>query len=335
METTLDNFYAREKMAGGEIYRRGAAMSDPTLKTESQIVRPEQNAWAELVVERPQLLARQFGMTDRGRVRDSNEDQFLVATLVKSLEVAFTSLPQASRRQSSDHAYLMVVADGVGGSVAGEEASALAIDSVETYVTEMLKWFGCCSGNDDDHVLADFRRAIALAHGRVRAEAQEHPKLRGMGTTLTLAYSVNEELYLAHVGDSRCYLLRDGTLYRLTQDHSLVEEMVRRGKLTPEQAAQHRWRHVITSTVGGDSPDVRIDVHRLQLETGDVLLLCSDGLTEMVTQEQIAEVLLQNEAPEVACRQLVALANEAGGKDNITVVVARYELLMDAGTDVQ
>jgi serine/threonine protein phosphatase PrpC len=300
-------------------------MADPAVKSETTIIRPAEELAASLPIDRPQLVAQLFGMTDPGRVRPANEDQFLVAKLVKSLEISYTSLPQPHRRHSNDHTYLLIVADGVGGSAAGEEASALAVDSVETYVLEALKWFTNCKEAEPNEVLIAFREALALAHSRVRAEAAERPQLRGMGTTLTLAYSVNDELYLAHVGDSRCYLLRAGALYRLTQDHSLVEEMIQRGILTTEQAMRHRWRHVITSTVGGESQQVRIDVHRLHLEPDDVVLLCSDGLTEMLSGSQIGEVLRAHSDPAAACVELTRLANEAGGADNITVAMARYE----------
>ena len=304
-------------------------MSDPELRTQSDVVRPLDDTQALEPPHAPQLVARCYGMTDRGRMRERNEDQFLVARLVKSLEVQETSLPQPQRRRSSDHSYLLIVADGIGGAAGGERASALAVESVETYVLETVKWFAYCQENDEDELLTEFRIALGQAHGRLRAEAARQPDLRGMGTTLTLAYSVNQELFLAHVGDSRGYLFRDGALYRLTQDHTLVDEMVRRGAIKEEEAVSHRWRHVITSSVGGTSPSVRIDVHKLHLEAGDVLLLCSDGLTEMLSAEQIAAVLTETEDPLACCRRLVDTANTAGGRDNITVALARYAMLLE------
>lgn len=304
-------------------------MSDPEVRTQTDVVRPTDDTQALEPPHAPRLVARCFGVTDVGQTRESNEDQFLVATLVKSLEVMQTSLPQPTRRRSSDHSYLLIVADGIGGAAGGERASALAIDSVETYMLETVKWFAYCQENDEDDLLTEFRTALGQAHGRLRAEAERQPDLRGMGTTLTLAYSINQELFLAHVGDSRCYLFRDGALYRLTQDHTLVDEMIRRGIVKEDEAASHRWRHVITSSVGGESPSVRIDVHKLHLEAGDVLLLCSDGLTEMVSSEQIAVVLAESEDPHLCSRRLVDMANAAGGRDNITVAMARYEIVLE------
>lgn len=299
-------------------------MSTPEMHSEVKVVNAIDLDTAILPGQRGSLAVQAFGATDKGQVRPNNEDQFLVARLNKSLNVLQTSLPQPKNRQSSDCSHLFIVADGMGGHAAGEQASALAIDSVETFVLEALKWFSHQKGEDDDKLLADFRQALGQAHERVRHEAQEHPELYGMGTTLTLAYSLNDELYVAHVGDSRCYLFRDRILYAVTQDHTLVEEMVRKGVLKPEDAVQHRWRHVITSTVGGESAKVRVDVHRLHLVPGDSVLLCSDGLTEMQTGDEIAAILQAAADPATACRELIAAANAAGGKDNITVIVAKF-----------
>jgi protein phosphatase len=263
-------------------------------------------------------------LTDTGRVRPANEDQFLIAVLHKALQIERTSLPQAKLQHSSDRSYLFVVADGMGGHAGGEQASILAVDTVEAFILETFKWFAQCKGPEQDQVLTDFQKALGHANARILAEAERHPELHGMGTTLTLAYSLNDVLFVAHVGDSRCYLQRDQALYRLTQDHTLVEEMIRRGALSAEEASRHHWRHVVTNAVGGDSAQVKVDVHMLRLEAGDRVLLCSDGLTEMASEEEINQILAAAADPEQACRRLVARANEAGGKDNITVIVAHF-----------
>ena len=271
------------------------------------------------------LTVRSFGLSDRGKVRETNEDHFLIAVLLKALQIQQTSLPQPDIHHSSDRSYLFVVADGMGGRAAGEQASALAIDSVESFVLESLKWFAACQGDEQDQVLTDFQNALREASLRVHTRATEHPELHGMGTTLTLAYSLNDELFVAHAGDSRCYLRRDGKLHRLTRDHTLVADMVRNGILPAEAAPRHRWRHVITNFVGGDSAEKEVDVelHKLKLESGDVILLCSDGLTEMLDDEEISRILQSQ--PEEACHQFVTRANDLGGRDNITSVVARFE----------
>jgi serine/threonine protein phosphatase PrpC len=301
-------------------------MSEPRISSDTAIVKAKDLQTGKGPDASPPLAVHSFGLTDRGKVRDTNEDQFLIAVLLKALRIERTSLPQPKVQHSSDRSHLFVVADGMGGHAGGEKASALAIDSVETFILETFKWFAQCKGKEQDQVLADFQSALGHANARVLAEAEERPELRGMGTTLTLAYSLNDVLFVAHVGDSRCYLCRHGELFRVTRDHTLVEDMVRHGALPAEEAAQHRWRHVITNAVGGDSAEVKVEVHKVHLEGGDRVLLCSDGLTEMLPEKEINHILQTETEPERACRRLVTQANEAGGKDNITVVVAHFHL---------
>jgi protein phosphatase len=299
-------------------------MSEPQTSSGVAVVNPHDPDTVTLPDSYPLLSVQSFGLTDAGKVRATNEDQFLIAVLLKALQVEQTSLPQPKVQHSSDRSYLFVVADGMGGHLGGEQASALAIDSVETFILETFKWFAQFKGREQDQVLADFQNALGQANARVLAEAAERPELRGMGTTLTLAYSLNDVLFVAHVGDSRCYLCRHGILHRLTRDHTLVEDLVRHGALAAEEAAHHRWRHVITNAVGGDSADLKVEVHKVHLEGGDRVLLCSDGLTEMLPEEEINEALCTEGEPEQTCRRLVSRANEAGGRDNITAVVIYF-----------
>jgi protein phosphatase len=274
------------------------------------------------------LAVRSFGLTDRGRVRPQNEDQFLIAELAKSLRVRQSSLPQRVNQTSAERGHLFLVADGVGGHHGGERASALAMQSIEDFVLNSLKWFFHLKGSEEQNLLKEFQTALRQADARLFAEAYYHPEQAGMGTTLTLAYSLDADLFIAHVGDSRCYLFRGGELHQLTRDHTLVAEMVREGLLAPEAAGRHRLRHVITNVVGGCDPGVEVEVHKAYLESGDILLLCSDGLTEMVPADRIANALAEETEPRTACERLVAEANERGGKDNITVIIARFA---DAG----
>ena len=157
--------------------------------------------------------------------------------------------------------------------------------------------------------------------------ATKRAELHGMGTTLTLAFHYEAELLVIHVGDSRAYLFRDETLRQLTQDHTVVAEMVRRGELDMAEARGHRLRHVITNVVGGPEAGVQADAHSLELRVDDELLLCSDGLTEMLSHAEISEVLRGEPDPEAACTRLISLANERGGQDNITAIVARFSAL--------
>jgi len=289
------------------------------LSTISEIFQPDHAA------PNPPLSVRTFGITHQGRVRPSNEDQFLIAELTKSMKVLQASLPQPKTQRSDERGYLFIVADGMGGHQAGEQASAMAVESIEAFALNTLSWFFLLQGTEEHDVLKEFQAALQQADAKVCREAAQHRELAGMGTTLTIAYSVGSRLYVAHVGDSRCYLLHDSELQRLTHDHTVVAEMISRGTLQPEEAAHHRLRHVITNVVGGHDLGVHVECHRIELEADYVLLLCSDGLTEMVSDDRIAAVLQARREPREACECLVAEANENGGKDNITVIAVRYE----------
>jgi protein phosphatase len=299
-------------------------MTELAIQTDVKVVGAGDVDTAELPTARP-LRAHYFGLTDPGKVRPNNEDQFLAAELVKSLRVRHSSVPQAKVQHSSDRGYLFVIADGMGGHAGGEQASALAIDSVEKFVLESCPWFVKPQDQNEDAVFADFRRALGWANGRVLAESTVNPELRGMGTTLTLAFCLNGDLFVAHAGDCRCYLLRDGLLHRLTEDHTMAADMMRMGMLSADEAAVSRWSHVVTSAVGAESCEVKVELHKVGLRAGDVLLLCSDGLTGMVGEEAIAAVLSEATDPEAASRRLVERANAAGGRDNVSVIVARFE----------
>ena len=269
-----------------------------------------------------------FGaMTHPGKVRQNNEDHFLVTRLAKIMQVFKSSLPEnGSRLFSEEVGYLMVVADGMGGAAAGEKASALAIATVEDFALNTLKWFFHL-GNDEEHaLLAELRAGIELADRAVIKRARSDPKLHGMGTTLTMAYSVATDLYVVHAGDTRAYIFHDGELQQVTNDHTLVQMLVNHGALTPEAARSHKRRNVVTNVVGGPAPGVHAEVHKIRVADGDILLLCSDGLTEPVGDPAIAEVLGREADPQAACEALVELALAVGAPDNVTVVVAKYRV---------
>ena len=263
------------------------------------------------------------GATDRGRVREKNEDQFVVAELTRALHIQASSLPQPEMLfgDARVRGNLFIVADGMGGHNAGEQASWLAVVTIEDILLNALRWFFRLTG---DAVLTEFQSAVRAADERIFHEAARQPALRGMGTTLTMAYVVNRTLFSVHVGDSRLYVMRAGKLYQLTNDHTLVGELVRQNVLDPEAASRHPMRNVITNSVGGDRPGVNPEIHKVALEPNDTLLVCSDGLTEMVGDADIVEVLSRDEEPQELCEQLIKKANDAGGHDNITAVVARF-----------
>jgi protein phosphatase len=233
-------------------------------------------------------VAEQYVGTDTGLQRRANEDSLLARSP------------------------LFVVADGMGGAQAGEVASRLAVESFR---------HGLHDTTDAEGSLAAYARAANVSiHERSQVSA-EHA---GMGTTLTAVYVGAEELAIAHVGDSRAYCLRGGELLRLTDDHSLVDELIRQGKLTPEEAIEHPQRSVITRALGPE-PEVEIDTRSYRARDGDVYLLCSDGLTTMVSDALLAEILLAHPRLRDAGEALIKAANEAGGRDNITVVLVRVE----------
>ena len=281
------------------------------------------NGAAPRPVQAP-LVVQSFGATDRGKERSSNEDQFVVATLMRALWIEQSSVPQANVHYGSDRGHVFIVADGMGGAHAGERASAVAVGAVEGFLLNALRWVLALDGSADASALNDFKAALRDADASVYGAAANDPSLRGMGTTLTLAYGVGSVLFVAHVGDSRCYLLRTGVLHQLTRDDTVVQDLLERGVVSPSDAAGHSLRHMITNVVGGHAPGVRTEVHRLTLEPGDSVLLCTDGLTNMLPTVRIQGVLESGLAPEQACAELIRLANEEGGEDNVTVVVARY-----------
>jgi PPM family protein phosphatase len=214
------------------------------------------------------------------------------------------------------------VADGMGGHRAGEQASALALVSVEQFMLNTLRWFLQLKGEGS---LVEFQEVLRSADARIFEAARNAPELKGMGTTLTMAYVIDGTLYLVHAGDSRCYLLRDGELHQLTRDHTLVAQMVQDGAMSQSDVKTSPFRNVITNAVGGNDPGVKAEVNKLQLQADDVIMLCSDGLYGMVADDELARRLAEVRDPATACAQLVARANEAGGSDNITVIVGRVE----------
>jgi PPM family protein phosphatase len=273
----------------------------------------------------PTLTVKAFGITDKGKVRPTNEDQFLIAELTKAMRVWQTSLPEPKVQVGEEHAHLFLVADGMGGHRAGERASALAVVAIEQFTLNTFKWFFGSNDTEAQKVLAQFQSALSQADASILKEAAEHPELSGMGTTVTMAFHLGAQLCVVHVGDSRAYVYRDGELHQLTQDHTVTGDMVRSGSLRPDEVAGHRLRHVITNVVGGQELGVTVEVRAFEVQAGDRLLLCSDGLTEMVTNEAIAATLEAEPAPEVAATKLLAQANDGGALDNITLVIVRFD----------
>jgi protein phosphatase len=267
------------------------------------------------------------GLSDRGRVRGNNEDHFLISRCDRVLQHLDGNLPAGLIPQrSTETAYGMIVADGMGGMVAGELASRTAITELVNLVLQTPDWLL----RPDELLLQEIQRRMAERFDRIRqtlvALAREDPTLYGMGTTMTLACSHGRELVVAHVGDSRAYLFRHGQLHRLTRDHTIAQEMVNRGLLRPEEADTHPRRHMLTTALASAGAVGPTETHQLTLMDGDQVLLCSDGLTEMVADADVADLLRLPGTSTEVCRALVDRALEAGGKDNVTVVLARYNI---------
>ena len=234
--------------------------------------------------------------------------------MLKATETTVATDVGRQRRDNEDSSYasgsVFVVADGMGGAQSGEVASKIVVDAFSSGLPE--------TGTAEERLAVVVQRANREIHERSRSEAAN----AGMGTTVTAAYLDGDAIAIAHVGDSRAYLLRGGELRRLTEDHSLVEELVRGGRLTEEEAAEHPQRSVITRALGIE-PLVEIDTWTYPLRPGDVVLLCSDGLTSMVSEQQLQRVVVAAPTLNEAAQRLIGAANEAGGRDNITVVLFR------------
>lgn len=242
------------------------------------------------------------GGTDVGRVRSSNQDSFLV----------------------SDADQLYIVADGMGGHAGGEIASSLCIQEVEKFLKQSAATLKETSGQQhpDPKILGVMAQSINYASTKIYEKALEEPNLRGMGTTATVCKVLDGHAYVAHVGDSRCYLIRCGYVYQITNDHSLVSEQVRAGIITKEEAEFHHLRNVITRSVGYQEEE-DVDTTCLPLEDGDLLLICSDGLHGKVSDKEISLTVKEFETQAVP--KLIALANQRGGDDNISVVILKAQ----------
>jgi protein phosphatase len=257
-------------------------------------------------------------------VRANNEDVFVVGELARTLIVRHTNVPQPDETHSRHRGHVFMVADGVGGHAAGEVASRLGTDSVEQFLLNTFRRLAAPSADGHD-ALRELQAALRAADARLFEEVGKHPEWRGMGTTLTLAITSGRRLFVAHAGDSRGYLFTGGTLRQLTTDHTFAADMARSGLISPSEKDRHPWRHVVTNLLGGSEQGVRAEVHLLDLHPGDGLVLCTDGLTDMVPDEAIAAALAAEADPEAACRRLIDEANRNGGEDNVTLVVARFD----------
>jgi protein phosphatase len=261
---------------------------------------------------------RLFARTDVGQVREHNEDNFLVADLTRRQR----GLMEANRQtQIGPQGAVFAVCDGMGGAAAGEIASQLAVDILCEKMIEGLDESAPIRRDDLGRRLV---RAVEAAGLRIFQEAKLDRTRRGMGTTVTAAALVDDVLFLAQVGDSRGYILRQGALTQVTRDQSLVNQLIEAGQLTEEEAETFEHNNIILQALG-TSDTVQVDLTYVELRKGDILLLCSDGLSGMVRFEEIREILSTSADPLETCKTLTERANQAGGHDNITVIVVHFD----------
>ena len=270
-------------------------------------------------------------LSHTGYRRANNEDHYLVVRLGRTLETISTSLPAGDVPERTEEVnYVMVIADGMGGHRAGEIASRMALTTLITLALDVPDWIFKMDDAHAEEIEKRSRSRVEEVDAILVGSGQRDPSLTGMGTTLTAARSLGRDLVITHVGDSRAYLLRAGNLLRLTRDHTYAQLLVDAGHLAPGDVAGSPHRHVLTNALGGSSADVQVDTDRLQIEDGDRLVLCSDGLTDLVDDEQITSILLETTRSRDACEKLVQRALDAGGRDNVTVIVAAYRIPEEA-----
>lgn len=230
-----------------------------------------------------------------------------------------------------ENAYVMAVADGMGGMAAGEVASSMALTTVVNLMLSSVKWALKLDHPEkrDEEIQEGVDRAIeylSKADFAIGRRAEEEPAYQGMGTTLTACYSFGDDLFIFHVGDSRAYLFRHGKFQQLTHDHTIAQALADLGDISHEEIATHQFKHVLTRAVGRHEGNLDVEIHHLKLAENDQVLLCTDGLTDLITDQQIAKILNSESSPQEKCDTLIKLALQAGGKDNVTAILGHYHL---------
>ncbi len=306
---------AKPEASKPEVTTNGAATATPAELAAAAPSEPPVAPEAAKPAAPQPICIRLFGRTDVGQIREHNEDNFLVADLTKGSR----GLMEVDRAQTvGARGTVLGVCDGMGGAAAGEVASQLAVDIV---YEKMLS--GSPPGSRDE-LAARLVGSIETAGQRIFSDAKADRSRRGMGTTATIAALVDNHLFLGQVGDSRGYLLRGDRLVQVTRDQSLVNQLIEAGQLTEEEAESFEHNNIILQALG-TAETVQVDLTYVELRRGDALLLCSDGLSGMVRNDEIREVLRTIDEPLEACRELTDRANQAGGHDNVTVVIARFD----------
>lgn len=240
-----------------------------------------------------------WGSTDVGKVREINEDNYCIMN--EGLE-------------------MYMVADGMGGHNGGEVASSIAIDIIREHIIKYIS--GESEDLEEQGIKGILFEAFNRANKEILSRGEVDEECDGMGTTATLVLRVKDQLYIGHIGDSRAYLIRKGQIRQITQDHSLVAELVRQGSISEREAMKHPQKNIITRALGTDE-NIKVDIFNTDIQDEDILVLCTDGLSNFVDKYEIEKIVLETEDCQECCRELVALANQRGGFDNITVIVIK------------
>ena len=314
--TTDFSVVTTSQFAGPAVASQGAQNK---MNLQNRYSSPTNESWTCLDVDLGAI-------SHQGHVRANNEDSYLVMRFGRSLENLLTNIdPELLDKSYFMSGYGMLVADGMGGMAGGEAASRLALTKLIDLIVDTADWtLALKRQRDVTTVLERMTERFLEIDDVLRKEAHSDQTLRGMGTTLTVAGAIGNDLIIGHVGDSRAYLLREDSFKQLTTDHTLAQALIDAGVASRDDPASRSMRHVLTAAVGSLGDQVDPQVQRLKLSAGDQLLLCTDGLTETVEDETIAQVVRESNSAQSACQALVDLALASGGPDNITVVLAHF-----------
>ncbi len=268
------------------------------------------------------------GITDVGKLRADNQDYFLVAELTRSMKIRSGAgrFDANARLFGAPVGHVFVVADGMGGHRGGSEASSFAAEFCANSILNSMRWRDLTDDSSDENFVEDLKSMLENAHRAIESKSQNNSVCAGMGTTLTLAYVAWPRMYIVHAGDTRCYLLRKGELQLVTRDHTVANEMIQKGQLAAADLERSQWSNVLVNALGAGATSVLPDIYKVDLLRNDSILLCSDGLNKHVADFQIQKTLCHASDPQAACEELVAMAKQGGGTDNITVVMANFGL---------
>ena len=268
-----------------------------------------------------------FGITHQGKVRTENQDHFLVSTVHPQVVIHGTSLPnpESLPLRGTRFATVLVLADGVGGAAAGGEAARLATEAVTRYVSSTMRSYHAAGSSTEQELLDSLKETALEAHHTVRSRAADHPQQLGMATTLTVVVIVFPWAYVVQVGDSRCYFFASGKLTLLTRDQTVAQSLIDQGLMPAERLERSPFKHVLSSAIGSDEALPVVTPFDIS-ERGSMILMCSDGLTKHVSDDEIATCIANRKSSEQVARDLLELALERGGRDNVTIIAAQAPL---------